>query len=84
MEKEKFATMTRYFNGRTKSGYWSTIKQNLEVHYIDKERYDIIVDNLWHDDKVSRSYTSKGYLITRLTNTNPTKDERVVYEFSID
>lgn len=84
MEKEKFATMTRYINGRTKSGYWSTIKHELTVNDIDKEKYDRIVDNLWYGDKTSRSYTSKGYLITRLTNSSPNGNERVVYEFYID
>lgn len=84
MEKEKFATMTRYINGRTKSGYWSTIKHDLTVNDIDKEKYDRIVNNLWHGDKTSRSYTSKGYLITRLTNSSPSRNERVVYEFYID
>ena len=44
MEKEKFATMTRYMNGRTKSGYWSTIKYELTVNDIDKEKYDRIVN----------------------------------------
>ena len=84
MKTEKFATMTKYTNGRTKSGYWSTIKHDLTVNDIDKERYDIIVDNLWHGDKTSRSYTSKGYLITRLTNNGPSGDRRMVYEFEID
>ena len=84
MNKEKFATVTRYFNGRTKSGYWSTIKHDLTVNDIDKEKYYMIVDNLWNDDKVSRSYTSKGYLIARLTNNSPSGDERMVYEFEID
>ena len=84
MKTEKFATMTRYMNGRTKSGYWSTIKHDLTVNDIDKEQYYRIVDNLWHGDKTSRSYTSKGYLITRLTNNSPSGDERMVYEFYID
>ena len=84
MKEQKFATMTRYMNGRTKSGYWSTIKHDLTVNDIDKEQYYRIVDNLWHGDKTSRSYTSKGYLITRLTNNSPSGDERMVYEFDID
>ena len=84
MKTEKFATVTRYMNGRTKSGYWSTIKHDLTVSDIDKEQYDRIVDNLWHNDKTSRSYTSKGYLITRLTNNSPSGKERSVYEFEID
>ena len=84
MNKEKFATVKRYMNGRTKSGYWSTIKHDLTVGDIDKEQYDRIVDNLWHSDKTSRSYTSKGYLITRITNNSPSGNERVVYEFYID
>ena len=84
MKTEKFATVTRYKNGRTKSGYWSTIKEDLTVSDIDKEQYSRIVDNLWHGDKTSRSYTSKGYLITRLTNNSPCGDRRAVYEFYID
>lgn len=81
---EKFAKMTKYYNGRTKGGYWSTVKKDLIVNDIDKEQYHNIVNNLWHGDKVSRSYTSKGYLITRLTNNAPSGDVRVVYEFDID
>lgn len=84
METTKFATMTKYYNGRTKSGYWSTVKQDLEVTDIDQEFYNRIVNQPWSGDRMERSYTSKGYLVTRVTSINPSDDFRSVYEFDIE
>ena len=84
MKKQKFATMTRYFNGRTKGGNWSTVKQDLTVKDIDQEFYSKIVNHPWPGDRMERSYTSKGFLVTRLVSINPSNDWRVIYEFHID
>ena len=84
MKTEKFATMTKYFNGRTKGGNWSTVKQDLTVENIDQKFYSRIVDQPWSGDRMERSYTNKGYLVTRVTSINPSNDLRVVYEFDID
>ena len=83
MEKEKFATMVHYTNTRTKSGNWSTVKHDVSTQEITKEMYDNIINNPWKGDRASREYTSKGYLVTRLTTSNPHADERSVREFTI-
>lgn len=84
MESKKFATMTKYFNGRTKGGNWSTVKQDLTVEEVSQEFYSKVVDQPWSGDRMERSYTSKGYLVTRVTSINPSNDWRAVYEFDID
>lgn len=84
MNEQKFATMTKYFNGRTKGGNWSMVKQDLSVENIDQEFYNRIVNQPWSGDRMERSYTSKGYLVTHVTSVNPSNDFRSVYEFDIE
>lgn len=81
MEKEKFAEMTMYKNVKTKSGNWSKVKQDLTVEDINEEFYNNIVEHPWATDRMTRSYTSKGYLVTKVATTNPYADERTVREF---
>ena len=82
-KKEFFATMTMYKNERTKGGSWSKVKQDLTVDDITEEVYNNIVEHPWATDRMSREYTSKGYLVTRVATTNPYAPERTVREFKI-
>ena len=81
MEREKFAEMTIYQNGKTKSGNWSKVKHGLETQDVTEEFYNIIVDNPWSSDRMTRSYTSKGYKVTKVVTTNPYSHERTIREF---
>ena len=79
--EEAFAEMTIYRNHKTKGGNWSTIKYDLETKKITREFYNNIVKHPWSTDRMTREYTSKGYLVTRVATTNPYADERTVREF---
>lgn len=81
MEKEKFAEMTIYQNERTKGGNWSKVKHGLETQDVTEKFYNNIVEHPWATDRMTRSYTSKGYLVTKVVTTNPYAPERTVREF---
>lgn len=79
--EENFAEMTIYKNYKTKGGNWSTIKHGLETKKVTREFYNNIVEHPWKEDRMTRSYTSKGYLVTKVVTTNPHTPERTVREF---
>lgn len=71
---------------------WQTVETNTEV--INQEVIDRIVDsmsffkNLGGSERLTRNYTSAGYLPTELKSTSPDKQNRTIrtfnYEYSED
>lgn len=67
---------------------WKTIKTE-GVRLITETEYKNIVSentqkffrNIGGSERATREYTEKGYLITRLTSTSPSKVDRSVYTF---
>ena len=79
----KKVVMKKWYENRTKRGYWSTVKQDFEQKAMNDNEYLEFINNLWSDDKITRGYTRLGYLPTRITNISPSENERVVYEFLV-
>lgn len=73
----------KYYNRRTKSGYWSKVKENYSEKIISEDDYLKFTspDYMWKSDKITRGYTKFGYSPIRITNTSPSNDLRVVYNF---
>lgn len=75
--------MKKWYEYRTPKGYWSTVKNEFEQKAITDDEYFKFIDNLWRNDRKTRSYTRLGYLPTRITNVAPCNSQRVVYEFLV-
>lgn len=84
-------TMTKTYlekNPNTKTTYIEIKKQ---VEELTQKQYENITSTdsiqffkrLGGNEYVQRGYTSKGYLITKLTSTSPDKLNKSVYEFKI-
>ena len=87
MEKNIRMTKTHYIkNPNTKTTYWI---KDVERENISKEEYNNITSKetqrffrrLGGSETAQRTYTSAGYLITKLTSISPDKKTKSVYQF---
>jgi len=87
MEKNISMTKTHYIkNPNTKTTY---LIENVERENISKKEYNNITSKetqrffrrLGGSETAQRTYTSKGYLITRLTSISPDRKTKKVYQF---
>ena len=82
----KYELTTKTY-GRTESGKnWKSNPTETEITTIDKETYDNIFSKetqaffrrLGGYEKTSKSYTTAGYIVTRLTSISPDKTTKIV------
>ena len=82
----KYELTTKKFE-RTESGKnWKNNPTSIEITSIDQETYDNIFSketqvffrNLGGYERASKSYTSAGYIVTRLTSISPDKTTKIV------
>lgn len=86
-EKNILMTKTNYIkNPNTKTTYFVDEEA---TEKIDKKEYNNIVSSdtqkwfrrLGGSETALKSYTCRGYLITRLISTSPTKENKTIYKF---
>ena len=82
----KYELTTKTY-GRTESGKnWKSNPTETEITTIDKETYDNIFSKetqaffrrLGGYEKTSKSYTTAGYIVTRLTSISPDRTTKIV------
>ena len=82
----KYELTTKTY-GKTESGKnWKSNPTSIEITTIDQEKYDNIFSeetqaffrNLGGYERASKSYTTAGYIITRLTSISPDKTTKIV------
>ena len=82
----KYELTTKTY-GRTESGKsWKSNPTEIEITTIDQETYDNIFSKetqaffrrLGGYERASKSYTTAGYIVTRLTSISPEKTTKVV------
>ena len=82
----KYELTTKIY-GKTESGKnWKSNPTSIEITTIDQEKYDNIFSketqaffrSLGGYERASKSYTSAGYIVTRLTSISPDKTTKIV------
>lgn len=74
---------TMYINEKTKGGNWSTVKKQLETKTVTRQFYENVLTWKPQGERRTKSYTSLGYIVTRITSPSPSGDYRVVREYDI-
>ena len=84
-------TETKEYFERTDSGKsWKSKPYKVETKKIDQVEYENTTDEntqkffrrFGGSETATRSYTMRGYIITRLVSCNPSRDEKHVRTFS--
>ena len=79
--------LTTKTNERTESGKnWKSNPTSIEITTIDQEKYNNIFDKetqaffrrLGGYERASKSYTTAGYIVTRLISISPDKTTKIV------
>ena len=82
----KYELTTKKFE-RTESGKnWKSNPTSIEITTIDQETYDNIFNKktqaffkgIGGYERASKSYTTVGYIVTRLTSVSPDKTTKIV------
>ena len=82
----KYELTTKKYE-RTESGKnWKNKASKVEISTIDQKEYDNIFSketqaffrNLGGYERASKSYTTAGYIVTRLTSISPDKTTKIV------
>ena len=82
----KYELTTKKY-GRTESGKsWKSNPTEIEITTINQEKYDNIFSKetqaffrrLGGYERASKSYTTAGYIVTRLTSVSPDKTTKIV------
>ena len=82
----KYELTTKKY-GRTESGKnWKSNPTETEITTINQEEYDNIFNKKTQDffkgvggyERTSKSYTTAGYIVTRLTSISPNKTTKIV------
>ena len=82
----KYELTTKNFERTASNKGWKSNPTSIEISTIDQEEYDNIFSKetqaffrrLGGYERASKSYTTAGYIVTRLTSISPDKTTKIV------
>lgn len=87
----KYEQVKETYNLTDSGKSWKSKPSTIETEVLTEERYNNTVSKdtqaffrrLGGSETAQRSYTMKGYIVTRLTSINPSRDEKIVRKFLV-